>query len=217
MNLNLLPGSDREIEVEIKTKGVPAGTKVSECNIVDPECDDLFIALVEINNSFPDTYNFLDFIIDYPVKPTINSDGNVTFHIKPTNPEMFTGKDIYVIAKIGRLEWSGEKVFESNNANLSELVVTGPSSETLALTPEFSTDILEYAVSVSQEIGEIVIVAETENIDSKLFINNVETSSGAEKIIPLGAAGTITSITLTVTAADLTTTKTYIIEVNRAN
>ncbi|MDW7728824.1 MAG: cadherin-like beta sandwich domain-containing protein [Bacillota bacterium] len=217
MNLNLLQGTNHEIEVEIKTKGVPAGTKVSICNIVNPECDDLFVALVEKNNSFPDSYNFLDFTIDNPTEPNVDGNGTVTFIIYPTNPEMFIGKDIYVIAKIGRHEWWETKIVENNNANLGELKVTDSSFGQIILTPEFNTDILEYTVSVSQEIGEIVIAAEIENPNSHLIINGEETLSGVENTIILDEVGTITTVNLTVTAEDLITTKTYIIEVYRAN
>lgn len=98
---------------------------------------------------------------------------------------------------------------QSSNANLSNLSV---SSSTL--TPTFSGSVINYAVGVPNATGSISITPTVADGTATLKVNSITATSGSA--VPITLAGTITAITVTVTAQD-GTIQTYTVTVTKSS
>ncbi len=93
------------------------------------------------------------------------------------------------------------------NANLDGLhLTTGYGYAPLFLEPAFSPDIIEYAVSVPNELTSFTITGNVQDDDSEVT---------APVSITAMSVGTVYTAALTVTAEDGTTTKTYTVKATR--
>ncbi|WP_372663854.1 cadherin-like beta sandwich domain-containing protein [Cohnella sp.] len=98
----------------------------------------------------------------------------------------------------------------SSNANLSGLSMSNSAIS-------FSPDTLTYSVTVLNSVSSITVTPTTPSgANSAVKINNVSVASGAGRIVTLGSSGSVTPITIVVTAEDGTTTKTYNVSVQRS-
>lgn len=95
----------------------------------------------------------------------------------------------------------------TNNANLSNLTVT-PGS----LQPAFNANTLNYTVDVNSTVGSVTVTATKADANATVFINEV---LGTSRTINLPAAPSSTEVNVQVIAQDGTTTKTYVVDVNR--
>jgi hypothetical protein len=100
----------------------------------------------------------------------------------------------------------------NSNANLSALTLSQGS-----LMPAFSPGTTAYSVSVPQAISSIDIAVTLSDANASMTINGVSTASGESMVVNLGAAGTTTSASVVVTAADGTTIKNYSLSINRGS
>jgi PGF-pre-PGF domain-containing protein len=99
----------------------------------------------------------------------------------------------------------------STNANLAALTVSKGT-----LTPTFSSNTVSYNVSVDYTVTSINVTATMSDSKASMVINGQVASSGIAKSIALQPSGNKTTITITLTAEDGTTTESYSINVNRA-
>ncbi len=99
----------------------------------------------------------------------------------------------------------------SSNANLSNLFISSG-----LLTPTFTANVTAYAASVTNCVSSITVTPIAEDATASIKVNGVVVVNGSSSAaIPL-AVGSNT-ITVVVTAQDGTTTKSYTINVTRAN
>ncbi|MDG6243592.1 MAG: cadherin-like beta sandwich domain-containing protein, partial [Methanolobus sp.] len=99
----------------------------------------------------------------------------------------------------------------SSNANLSALVV-----DVGILSPTFATDTTDYTVGVAYDVGSINVTATLSDLTASLNISETPANSDVPMPVALNDAGQSTVIEVEVTSEDTTTTKTYIITVDRA-
>jgi len=97
-----------------------------------------------------------------------------------------------------------------NNADLSGLEVTG-----YALSPSFAGSTDTYTVNVPTDVSNVDIIATTADSAATLKINGESATSGTARTVSDLAEGD-NSIPVVVTAADLTTVKTYTLTITRA-
>ena len=98
----------------------------------------------------------------------------------------------------------------SNNAALSGLTISSGT-----LTPAFAATTLAYTDAVASGIASVTVTPTKADAGATITVNSLTVASGS----PSGAIPLVTGanpITVVVTAADLTTTHTYTITVNRA-
>jgi YVTN family beta-propeller protein len=98
----------------------------------------------------------------------------------------------------------------NNNADLTSLAISSGT-----LSPTFATAITSYTVSVSNAISFITLTPTASDITSTITVNGQTVSSGSSSSAINLAVGNNT-ISIVLTAADGTTTKTYSINVTRA-
>ena len=96
----------------------------------------------------------------------------------------------------------------ANNANLSDLTVTSGT-----LSPGFtSPNIGPYTVDVANTVHSVTVTATKADVNATVFINGV---AGTSRVINLPVAPSTTEVNVQVIAQDGTTTKTYVVNVNR--
>jgi hypothetical protein len=96
----------------------------------------------------------------------------------------------------------------SANADLSNLVVSEG-----ALTPGFAVGTLDYSVDVANEVNQIGVTPILAEGNASVKVNETSAVSGNEVILPLVVGAN--EVTITVTAQDGTTVKTYKVVVTR--
>jgi uncharacterized protein YjdB len=103
----------------------------------------------------------------------------------------------------------------SSNADLSGLSVAGAAyAENYDLSPDFDPSVVDYTVSVPNEVYEVNITADTADAGAALQINGTAADSGvAQAVYGLSEGGN--AVAIQVTAQD-STVKTYNLTVNRA-
>ena len=101
------------------------------------------------------------------------------------------------------------------DASLSEMSLSDGNGNVVALTPTFTSDTPDYTASVGNEIGTARLFATTKNENATLVIAyGIYTNQSSPEDVGLVAGST--TVTVTVTAADGTTTQDYTIAVTRA-
>ena len=109
----------------------------------------------------------------------------------------------------GESKTDGGKV-NGYNVNLSSLEISDG-----IMTPVFDQTVTGYSVEVENEVETITVTPEAVDAKAAVTVNGVNAASGSDSTaIPL-AAGTVTTITIIVTAPDETTKKTYTISAAR--
>jgi hypothetical protein len=83
------------------------------------------------------------------------------------------------------------------------------------LAPSFASGTTTYTEGVASDVTSVTVTATLADTNATMIIEGQGTSSGQERSINLGAAGTSTEIDITVTAPN-GSQKTYTITVNRA-
>jgi hypothetical protein len=96
----------------------------------------------------------------------------------------------------------------SANADLSNLVVSEG-----ALTPGFAAGTLDYTVDVAHTVNQIALTPIVAEANATVKVNGTAAVSGNEVILPLVVGDN--EVTITVTAQDGTTVKTYMVVVTR--
>ncbi len=102
----------------------------------------------------------------------------------------------------------------SSNNNLSALSVTSGT-----LNPIFDENTTSYSVNVAFDVTEVTVSATKADPNAVMLIGSVTVPAGTasgQETFPLNGPGTPTDITITVTAPNGGTPKTYTITVNRA-
>jgi hypothetical protein len=107
-----------------------------------------------------------------------------------------------------------------SDANLSALKVSAPGAGAGtcgALTPTFTPDTVNYHLSASADLTEVMVTAVLSDLDAELHIQSTRGTSGEGMSVPLSPAGTTTPITIDVSPGDSPTDpdKTYTIAVAR--
>lgn len=202
-----LPGKVREGTVKILTSGVPVNTPVVKEEIFDPTGKNVYIGLVKTADVQESTeYKFYDFEIIKPSDPKVKADGSIEFNIK-IDPED-AAKNLFVTAKIGRLNWwEGEKLL-SANAYLKELNIT---SGTLA--PSFVGDTLTYNFTVDPDQTDITVTAALDDDRSdKVIYKNGDLIVGTSSPVNIPLEG-LETVAIAVTAEDGITTRNYEINI----
>jgi len=96
----------------------------------------------------------------------------------------------------------------------ARLIAIGPSIK--PVTPGFNSAITGYTINVPNGTSSMTVKPVANNAGATITVNTITVASGsASDAIPL-TAGAATTITIIVTAQDGSTTKTYMVTVNRA-
>jgi len=119
------------------------------------------------------------------------------------------GNDYKDTSRFGCLELI-EEVTPSNNANLSGLTLSAG-----VLTPTFQPNVTNYSVNVTNDISSITVTPTTEDNNATIKVNNQDVING-QSSQPINLNIGSNAITITVTAQDNSTKKTYTINVKRA-
>lgn len=99
---------------------------------------------------------------------------------------------------------------KSNNANLAGLALSSGK-----LKPGFAADTTSYTAEVSLSVASVTVTPAAAGVNARISVNGSAVVSGSPSAsIPL-TAGSVTAITVIVTAEDEVTTKTYTINVTR--
>jgi hypothetical protein len=95
----------------------------------------------------------------------------------------------------------------SDNALLAGLIV-----DSATLSPIFNPNVFGYSVEVANSASHLQITANAADSNAKVIIEGMETASGVTKSVLIPASG---KISITLTAEDGSTTRAYMIQVNR--
>ncbi|GEM_PF-2020464 len=99
---------------------------------------------------------------------------------------------------------------KSNNANLAGLALSSGK-----LKPGFAADTTSYTAEVSLSVASVTVTPAAAGVNARISVNGSAVVSGSPSAsIPL-TAGSVTAITVIVTAEDGMTTKTYTVNVTR--
>ncbi|RPF42067.1 putative sugar-binding protein [Hydrogenoanaerobacterium saccharovorans] len=96
----------------------------------------------------------------------------------------------------------------ANNANLESLAIAGAT-----LSPEFNADVTAYNVTIPSSVAQLAVSAKSMETSAAVSIqlDGTAIQSGTLFDVPKGKS----TLTITVTAPDKTTTKTYSVKINR--
>ena len=213
-----VPGTPRT-GVTIQTSGVEEGTDVLIADDLEPEGDELFIALVEKIGE--DEYELIEvgFHGSSPENPKVDSSGEafVILDIRDAIEGLtdYENRDFYVTAKIGRIDWVLDR-YLSNNPYLSALEVRDPADGNLLdINPVFDNVHYSYDATVDAGLGSVDVIATLDDENASLKINEVSATSGEAFNITLAEDGADTIITVKVTSGDETETREYTITVKQ--
>jgi len=219
-----VPGTPRT-GVTIQTSGVEEGTDVLIADDLEPEGDELFIALVEKIGE--DEYELIEvgFHGSSPENPKVDSSGEafVILDIRDAIEGLtdYENRDFYVAAKIGRIDWVLDR-YLSNNPYLSALEVRDPGGNLIEIDPAFeiedynyeATVDVEYEATVDAGLGSVDVIATLDDENASLEINgDPDATSGESYNINLADDGADTIITVKVTSEDETEIREYNITV----
>lgn len=155
---------------------------------------------------------------------TINAEkehenSKVEFNGKTSNTVLLDKKTNVILVKVTAEDNQSEKVYELTINKLEQHVIDNSNSnlETLTvskgeLSPAFSKSVVQYDVSVENDITEISFTAASEIEGASVKINGKDSPALISEL----KTGT-NSITVTVTAKDGVTKKTYTVNVNRSS
>ena len=112
---------------------------------------------------------------------------------------------LLLVVFLGGCDWLNP---DSSNGNLINLTVTGGT-----IDPGFSPNVMSYSATVSAETDETSVVATVEHPQASMRINGERFASGVAFVVPLDFG--VTTIRVSITAADGKNVKTYTLDVTR--